>query len=47
MPRTYKQRAYDQRRHYGAVNRGNKPMIGCLLPMLALLGFGALLLTLW
>jgi hypothetical protein len=36
VPRSRKQRNYDQRRHYAAVNRGNKPMIGCLLPILTL-----------
>ena len=35
-PQSQKQRSYNQRRHYAAVNRGNKPMLGCLLPVLLL-----------
>jgi hypothetical protein len=41
-PQTYKQRAYNQRRHYAAVNRGNKPGMGCLLPVLLLIAAGVL-----
>jgi len=47
LPRTGKQRAYDQRRHHAAVNRGTKPLVGCLMPVLVLIGLGVLLVGVW
>ena len=35
-PQSQRQRTYNTRRHWAAVNRGNKPLLGCLLPLVLL-----------